>query len=129
MTGIDQPSNFPLKENRHEARYINHSGRRGCGGRARGRTGYRSRRASGLHHSGRAGGGSATVCKTYVATGGGLYKGTFSVNSASSRVYVQAYQDGSVYSLTSRGGTGSGSYADVASFHLRACNSGCSSWY
>lgn len=75
------------------------------------------------------GGGSATVCKTYVATGGGLYKGTFSVNSASSRVYVQAYQDGSVYSLTSRGGTGSGSYADVASFHLRACNSGCSSWY
>nr|BFE58433.1 hypothetical protein GCM10020063_029590 [Dactylosporangium thailandense] len=76
------------------------------------------------------GGGTASVCKSWNdPDGDGLYYGTLSVNSASSRVYVQASQDGLVYNLTGRGGTGSGSYTDVRKLLLRACNTSCSGWW
>ncbi|MFF4585737.1 hypothetical protein [Streptomyces sp. NPDC001388] len=75
------------------------------------------------------GGGSAYVCKYYYAQGGGLYHGTFSVSGASSRVYAQAYYDGYVQTVTDPGGRTSGGFRDVAKFHVRVCNSGCSAWY
>ncbi|APE24907.1 MULTISPECIES: hypothetical protein [Streptomyces] len=75
------------------------------------------------------GGGSAYVCKHYYSQGGGLYYGDFSVGSASSRVYAQAYYDGSVVTVTDRGGSTSGGFSDLAKFHVRVCNSGCSAWF
>ncbi|MEU7033079.1 MULTISPECIES: hypothetical protein [unclassified Streptomyces] len=75
------------------------------------------------------GGGSAYVCKHYYSQGGGLYYGDFSVSGASSRVYAQAYYDGNVQTVTSRGGSTSGGFSDVAKFHVRVCNSGCSAWF
>lgn len=75
------------------------------------------------------GGGTAAVCKYYYSQGGGLYHGTFSVSKPSARVYTQVSYDGNVQNFTSRGHSGRGSFLDVAKFHIRVCNSGCSAWY
>jgi len=72
-------------------------------------------------------GGSAHVCKSWNATGGGYYNGTWSVGVTTSLTYVQKYEDGRVTSVS-----GSGSYTHVKSFHMRACSSTthqCSGWW
>ncbi|MFD0277494.1 hypothetical protein ACFVHB_26795 [Kitasatospora sp. NPDC127111] len=75
------------------------------------------------------GGGSAYVCKHYYAQGGGLYYGDFSVSRAATQVYAQAYFDGNVQTFTTPGDHGGGTFRDVARFHVRVCNNGCSAWY
>ncbi|BBC28976.1 hypothetical protein SGFS_002670 [Streptomyces graminofaciens] len=76
------------------------------------------------------GGGSAYVCKYYYDTDGdGYYNGDFSVSDASSRVYTQYYADGGPYSLTPRGGGVVNSFRGKKSFHIRVCNTSCSSYY
>lgn len=73
------------------------------------------------------GGRKASVCKTWTATGGGYYKGTWSTSSHGSGVKLQFYADGWVVNAA-----WNGSYSGVARFLLRLCNTSsgqCSAWW
>lgn len=71
--------------------------------------------------------GNSHVCKTWNATGGGYYKGSWSIGVTTSYTYVQLYKDGSV----SNASGSRGSYSHVKHFYLRACSSfgGCGGWW
>ncbi|MFF3733060.1 hypothetical protein ACFYXM_22770 [Streptomyces sp. NPDC002476] len=73
-------------------------------------------------------GGNAEVCKTWTATSGGYYKGTWSIGVMTSYTYVELYKDGAVSKATGS----SGSYPHLKKFWMRACSSlgtGCSAWW
>jgi hypothetical protein len=72
-------------------------------------------------------GGSAAVCKSWTATGGGYFNGTWSVGVTTSLTYVQKSEDGRV-----SGASGRGSYTHVKKFRMRACSATtnrCSGWW
>ncbi len=73
-------------------------------------------------------GGTAQVCKTWNATSGGYYSGTWSIGVMTSYTYVELYKDGAVSQATGS----SGSYPHLKKFWMRACSSlgtGCSAWW
>ncbi|WP_338867076.1 hypothetical protein [Myxococcus stipitatus] len=73
------------------------------------------------------GGKTAEVCKTWYATGGGYYRGTWDTGRYSAGSYLQGNADGRVYNLA-----WNGSYRDVKRFLIRLCNSStrtCSGWW
>ncbi|WP_146605625.1 hypothetical protein [Micromonospora craterilacus] len=65
--------------------------------------------------------GSADVCKSYSAVGGGYYDGYVEVKRANSRVSTQVYLDGSIYALTYPGKTGRKYFSYMKKVHIRAC--------